>query len=66
MKAISLWQPWATLLVIGAKKYVSRSWKLPENLIGQRIAIYAAKHVDGKNKYLCLDNVKPIPGNTEF
>ena len=26
MKAITLWQPWATLLTIGAKKYETRSW----------------------------------------
>jgi hypothetical protein len=27
MKAISLWQPWATLLTCGAKRYETRSWK---------------------------------------
>lgn len=26
MKAISLWQPWATLIAIGAKQYETRSW----------------------------------------
>lgn len=26
MKAISLWQPWATLIAIGAKRYETRSW----------------------------------------
>jgi hypothetical protein len=26
MKAISLWQPWASLLVCGVKKYETRSW----------------------------------------
>ena len=26
MKAISLWQPWATLIAIGAKTYETRSW----------------------------------------
>ncbi len=26
MKAISLWQPWATLMAIGAKKIETRSW----------------------------------------
>jgi len=29
MKAISLWQPWATLIAIGAKKYETRSWATP-------------------------------------
>src|SRR5262245_3246835 len=27
MKAISILQPWATLLVIGAKRYETRSWQ---------------------------------------
>jgi hypothetical protein len=26
MKALSLWQPWATLVAIGAKEYETRSW----------------------------------------
>jgi hypothetical protein len=26
MKALSLWQPWATLIAIGAKRYETRSW----------------------------------------
>ena len=28
MKAISLWQPWATLMAIGAKTIETRSWEL--------------------------------------
>ena len=27
MKAISLWQPWASLIAVGAKQYETRSWK---------------------------------------
>jgi hypothetical protein len=27
MKALSLWQPWATLIAIGAKRYETRSWQ---------------------------------------
>ena len=27
MKAITLWQPWASLLACGAKKFETRSWK---------------------------------------
>lgn len=43
MKAITLREPWATLVAIGAKKIETRSWKAPDWLIGQRIAIHAAK-----------------------
>lgn len=29
MKALSLWQPWATLIAIGAKQYETRGWSTP-------------------------------------
>lgn len=40
MKAITLWQPWASLLACGAKQYETRSWKT--NYRGT-IALHAAK-----------------------
>ena len=43
MYAITLWQPWAQLVADGAKHYETRSWKPPQRLIGQRIAIHAGK-----------------------
>lgn len=43
MKAISLWQPWASLVAIGAKRFETRSWAPPKGLLGQRIAIHSAK-----------------------
>ena len=46
MKAISLWQPWASLIACGAKPFETRSWAPPRELIGQRIAIHAAKKID--------------------
>jgi hypothetical protein len=39
MKAITLWQPWASLIAVGAKKVETRSW--PTSYRG-RIAIHAA------------------------
>lgn len=39
MKAITIWQPWASLIAIGAKQYETRSWAT--NYRGQ-IAIHAA------------------------
>lgn len=41
MKALTIWQPWATLIMIGAKPYEFRSWKPPRRLIGERLAIHA-------------------------
>lgn len=43
MKAISLWQPWASLVVHGHKKIETRHWPPPKSLLGKRIAIHAAK-----------------------
>lgn len=41
MKAITVWEPWASLIAIGAKPYEFRSWDAPRWIIGQRIAIHA-------------------------
>lgn len=46
MKAISLWQPWASLIACGAKPFETRHWAPPPDLIGQTIAIHAAKKID--------------------
>ena len=48
MKAISLHQPWASLIAVGVKTVETRTWKPPVGLVGQRIAIHASKgHGDG-------------------
>lgn len=39
--ALTIWQPWATLIAIGAKPYEFRGWKPPKWLIGKRMAIHA-------------------------
>lgn len=41
MKALTIWQPWASLIMAGAKPYEFRGWPAPRSLIGQRIAIHA-------------------------
>jgi hypothetical protein len=43
MKALTLWQPWASLIACGAKKYETRSWPAPKTLKpGDPVAIHAA------------------------
>lgn len=42
MRCISLWQPWAHLIVTGHKRIETRSWRAPKDLIGERIGIHAA------------------------
>ena len=43
MKALTIWQPWASLITSGIKKYETRSW--PTKYRGP-IAIHAAKQTD--------------------
>ena len=45
VKALSLHQPWATLIAAGVKNVETRSWPPPQSLIGHRIAIHAAKKI---------------------
>lgn len=42
MKALTIWQPWASLIIAGAKPFEFRGWRPPRALIGQRIVIHAA------------------------
>lgn len=45
MKAITLWQPWATLIALGAKTIETRSWSTSHR---GPIAIHAAQRVTGR------------------
>ena len=45
MRAITLYQPWAQLILLGAKLIETRSWDPPQSAIGTRIAIHAGKRV---------------------
>ena len=46
MKALTIWQPWASLVMIGAKPYEFRRWNFADKphlakLIGRRITVHA-------------------------
>ncbi len=45
MKAISIKQPWASLIAHGIKDIENRTWKCPQKYLGQRILIHAAKTI---------------------
>lgn len=47
VKAITLTQPWATLMALGAKRVETRSWKPHAWLIGQAVAIHAGAGLGG-------------------
>lgn len=46
MRAITIRQPWAQLILDGLKNFECRGYDVPLKLIGQRIAIHAGKNVD--------------------
>lgn len=52
MKAISLHQPWATLVAYGEKQYETRSWKPNHRGL---LAIHAAKRLDDVQKAICYE-----------
>lgn len=44
MKALTIWQPWASLIMVGAKPYEFRGWDFRVRepaIVGQRIVIHA-------------------------
>lgn len=43
MKVITLWEPWATLMAIGAKRIETRDWRPHDDDCGYTVAIHAAK-----------------------
>jgi hypothetical protein len=43
VKALSIWQPWASLIAVGAKTFETRGWQAPDSLMWERFAICAAK-----------------------
>lgn len=65
MKALSLLQPWATLIAIGAKTIETRSWSTTYR---GEIAIHASKRWTGEQRYLATQAgpiakaLTPFPG----
>jgi activating signal cointegrator 1 len=51
MKGLSLWQPWAQLVAIGAKKIETRSWGTDYR---GPLAIHATKAFPASAKNLCM------------
>jgi hypothetical protein len=55
MKAISLWQPWASLMAAGYKRIETRSWAPRGLKPGQLVAIHAAKRWTADERDTCED-----------
>ena len=50
MKALTLWQPWASLIAWGEKHYETRSWKTDYR---GPLAIHASHRLTEDQKYIC-------------
>lgn len=55
MKAISLWQPWASLMAAGYKRIETRSWAPYKLRANQLVAIHAAKRWTAEERDICED-----------
>lgn len=42
MRALTVFQPWASLIVAGAKPFEFRKWPVPIHIVGHRVVIHAA------------------------
>jgi hypothetical protein len=43
VRALTIWQPWAALIVGEQKRVETRAWAAPASVVGTRVAIHAAK-----------------------
>ena len=60
MKALSIRQPWAWLIVHGYKDVENRTWPLPEDMRGQRIYVHAGVKVEWEaDTTYIVDRLKP-------
>ncbi|MFY7960721.1 MAG: hypothetical protein ACOVVK_11645 [Elsteraceae bacterium] len=60
MKILTVWQPWASLIILGAKPYEFRGWKPPRSIVGQRIGIHAgAKRMPKEELWQLFNSLAP-------
>lgn len=57
MKAITIKQPWASLIVHGIKDIENRTWTCPKKYIGQRVLIHASAKPD-KEPYMIFNDTQ--------
>lgn len=62
IKALSLWQPWASLIAIGAKEFETRSWQHPYRGL---LAIHAAKQWTQDEIYMTERFARTYPVATQ-
>ena len=53
MRALTLTEPWATLMMLQEKRNETRSWRLPDKYIGEEVIIHSAKGYPKWAQSLC-------------
>ena len=70
MKAITIKQPWASLIVHGIKNIENRTWPCPKKYLGQRVLIHSSgKPLNYDNFYdsiLTNEQLLALPENKEW
>jgi hypothetical protein len=61
MKAITLHRPWAWCVAHAGKDFENRTWRPPESIIGQQIAIHAGKKYDRVGAVWLIRNEVCVP-----
>ena len=56
MKALTLQQPWASLVAHHLKKFETRSWPMPESVLGEDLAIHASGKLTPFARGLCFQD----------
>lgn len=65
MRALTLWQPWASIVASGVKLIENRSWAPPGWLLGERFAIHAGKRYDHKSALAAGELGAEVPSKNE-
>lgn len=61
MRALTVWQPYATAILQHGKDIENRPWKPPVDLYGKRIAIHAGLRIDRAALAEAADAGYPLP-----
>lgn len=59
MYALTIKQPWASLIIEGTKRIENRTWKPKDSILGSRIAIHASQATDALRRYRPSDRELP-------
>lgn len=49
MRALTIWEPWAILIAVGAKRFETRAWT-PGEVAGETIALHAGKRFTSEER----------------